>query len=114
MKLLIPGLFLLVLGIGNISVGTFKGRQYQEVLDELSVLEPTPGLENASPLRRVQLAKQTETRLYQRQNKAENRLDFYQLVRFGGKVFMVIGALLTIAGLFMLWRRPTTATADIS
>ena len=103
MKLVIPGLFLLILGTGNIAVGKFKSRQYQEVLLQLSDLEPSTTLINASPLRRVQIAKRSESRLYQRQTKAKNRRDFYEVVTFGGKVFASISLLFLLpAGIIHL------------
>ena len=98
MKLVLPGVFLLVLGIGNISVGTFKGEQYEQVLQELSTTEPGPSLANASPLRRIQLATQTASRLYQRQDKARAKRDFYRLVASGGKVFVIISLLFLSLG----------------
>lgn len=87
-----------MLGIGNLSVGFFKGQQYERVLQELAGLEPTPGLVNASPLRRIQLAKQTANRTYQRQQKAQARLDLYRLVTFGGKVFVTLSIIFLFSG----------------
>jgi hypothetical protein len=98
MKLILPGLFLFVLGIGNIGVGTFKGLQYQQVLQELTELEPTPGLENASTLRRVQLAEEVASRHYERLSMARGRRDFYDLVEYGGKVFVGVSLVLLLGG----------------
>jgi hypothetical protein len=105
MKFLLPGIFLLALGLGNLSVGAFKGRQYEEVLAELSVMEPTSELVNASPLSRVQLAKTTADRLSERQRKARARRDLYELVSFGGKVLVSISVVLLACGLLLHYRR---------
>lgn len=96
MQLLLPGLFLLILGAGNIAVGLYKSNQYKLVLDELSA-DSTPVLVNASPLRRIQLAEQTASRLYQRKNKARARLDFYELITFGGQVFVALSLIFLTA-----------------
>lgn len=117
MKFIVPGLFLLVLGIGNISVGTFKGDQYEQVLAELSAQESTLGAANASPLRRIQLATQAASRLYQRQERAQAKLDFYNLVATGGKVFAALSLVFLFAGLlryFQLYRgrQPNQPAAD--
>jgi hypothetical protein len=99
MKFVVPGIFLLILGIGNISVGTFKGDQYEQVLADLSAQEPTIGAADASPLRRIQLATQAASRLYQRQEKAQAKLDFYNLVATGGQVFVALSLIFFAAGL---------------
>lgn len=93
---LIPGVFLLLLGLGNIVVGTYKGNEYEEVLLELdraSGTESTDVLINASPLRRVQLSRQARERIYQRQRHAQARRDFYRLVVAGGNVFVLLSTL---------------------
>lgn len=87
MTFFLPGLFLLTLGVGNILVGHYKVEQYRQVIQNLGTLELPPVLQKASPLRRIQLAKLTETRTYQRRKTALGRLDFYHLVSFGGQVF---------------------------
>ena len=98
MRFILPGIFLLVLGAGNIGVGVFKGKQYEEVLQELSVLRPSPALVTSSPLKRIQVAKQTATRLHQRESKARARIDFYHLVEYGGKVFITLSMFLLFFG----------------
>ena len=97
MKFFLPGVFLLVLGAGNITVGEFKGRQYEQVLEELSGLQLPPQLINVSPLRRIQMESETD-RLFQRQKNAEARRDFYKLVSFGGRVFIAMSVVLLSLG----------------
>lgn len=105
-RLLVPGIILLVLGIGNISVGVYKGRQYQRVVDELSTQQPLPELVNASSFARIQFTKDKQTRLYERSTKARSRRDFYELVEFGGKVFLGLSlTILTFGFLSALWYR---------
>jgi hypothetical protein len=92
---LLPGIFLLSLGIGNIAVGWYKAEQYEQVLIELSDTR-SPPLINASPLRRIQLANKTLQRSYQRQVKSQARLDFYRLVTYGGEIFVCISLLVIV------------------
>lgn len=98
-RFLLPGFFLLLLGLGNIGVGHFKGAQYEQVLAELSEPHATVDLVNASPLRRIELARQSVNRLSLRRSKAKARRDFYQLVTFGGKAFVILSSVLLFAGL---------------
>lgn len=106
-KLIVPGLFLLVLGIGNISVGIFKGNQYDLVLEELAHHKPSPALVNASPLRRIQVARTTASRIHQRQQKAGARRHFYRLVTFGGKVFVSLSIIFLLLALLLTYTRFT-------
>ncbi len=107
--LLVPGLFLLVIGAGNFCVGTYKLSQYKEVLRELSDIKPSPALKHLSPLRRVQLANDGAYRLQQRRKQAIARRDLYRLVKFGGKIFIALGLPLLCWGAMLRWRtRHTT------
>ncbi len=100
-RFLIPGLFLFVLGIGNITVGLYKSGQYEEVLQELSVLEPSTVVVETSPLARIHST--DHARLSERRQRATILLDFYRFVLTGGKVFLLIATvLITIAALLRL------------
>jgi hypothetical protein len=97
----LPGIFLLVLGLGNLGVGSYKASQYDVVVSELQQREfMTTSLVNASPLRRIQLAQQGANRLFQRMNEAKDRRSFYHLVSFGGKAFMLLGMCLVFVGTY--------------
>ncbi len=87
--LILPGLFLLVLGVGNLAVGMLKEEQYQEVIDELSVEEAVRA-ENGPTIRPELVTEENSKRSQQRRMKAVARLDFYRLVGFGGKVFIAL------------------------
>lgn len=97
-QFLMPGLMLLIIGIGNSSVGYYKQDQYEVVIAELAELPSTPGLVHASPLQRIQLAKVTADRRYERLNIARGRRDFYRLVNFGGQVFIGVSLVLFALG----------------
>ncbi len=113
MKFLLPGLFLLVLGLGNILVGSFKEHQYLEVYQELSVLEPAPDTARNSALGRIHTAKQTNDRFYRRQAEASDRRTLYRLVHFGGRVFVTLSALLLfLAGVCRLLERSAERPAS--
>ena len=98
-KFLLPAIFLLVLGIGNIIVGAFKTDQYQEVLSELYSTtdhKPITAVDKASPLRRIQLTTQSQERTFQRLRAVQGRIEFYKMVSTGGGVFVMISILLMI------------------
>ena len=99
MTFLLPGLFLLLLGAGNIVVGNYKAEQYKQVVANLGSPELPPVLQKASPLRRIRIAKLTESRTYQRRKTAVARLDFYLLVTFGGQVFASLSLPFLLVGL---------------
>ncbi len=99
-KFILPGLFLLVLGAGNIYIGSSKVSEYQNVLIELEKQQPS-NFKNTSPLKRLRLAEQSADRIYQRLGEAKNRISFYQLVVFGGKCFFILGIILLLISLFM-------------
>ena len=97
-RFVLPSLFLLLIGIGNLWVGIEKLDQYNQVLRELSSLRPVTDIINSSPISRIQLSEYTEERLYQRQEKARARLDLYRLVIFNGKVFLALSVLSLVIG----------------
>ena len=100
-RLYLPGVFLLLVGIGNMIVGTYKAQQYRQVVDALSTIEASASLENASPLRRMQIARLSADRQYQRRKTASSRLSFYYLVSFGGKLFAGLSLPFLIVGIYL-------------
>ena len=99
-KFILPGIFLLILGAGNIYIGSSKVNEYTNVLEELEKQKPS-NFENTSPLKRLRLAEQSANRVYQRIEEAKDRISFYKLVVFGGKCFFVSGFLLILFSLFV-------------
>ena len=99
-KFILPGIFLLILGAGNIYIGSSKVSEYQTVLIELEKQQPS-NFKNTSPLKRLRLAEQSANRIYQRLGEAKDRISFYKLVVFGGKCFFVLGAILILFSLFV-------------
>lgn len=98
-----PAIFLLILGIGNLSVGLYKASQYKNLLLELSNEKPkTKLLANASPLTRIEYEKTSSNRLYKRQAHAKQKLNFYRLVSFGGRLFIALGFILFSLGLILI------------
>ena len=97
--LLIPGIFMAVLGLGNVLLGSFKYEQYQDTLiQNRQELESYPNssdnVESLSPLQRLRSTTKQSTRIMDLVRKAEARRDLYSLVIYGGKVFLLISALL--------------------
>ncbi|HMO18665.1 MAG TPA: hypothetical protein PKA63_11590 [Oligoflexia bacterium] len=104
-RFLVPGYFLLILGLGNLIIGHYKLAQYNEVLQELAISgydqEPDP---NLSPLQRLKSDSNLSIGSIAYQKKAEGRRDFYSLVNFGGQVFLSLSLLYFIAyGLSRFW-----------
>ncbi len=97
-RFVVPSIFLLLIGIGNLWVGIEKKDQYDQVLRELASLRPVAEIINTSPISRIQLSEYTEERLYQRQEKARARIDLYRLVIFNGKVFLALSLLSFLIG----------------
>lgn len=101
-RFLVPGLFLFVLGVGNIVVGVMKTSQYEEVLQELAVLEPSSVVTDDSPLARIHSA--DHARFSGRRQQAKISLDFYRFVVTGGKFFLLLSTLLiAVAALLKLF-----------
>ena len=106
-KLLLPALFLFVLGLGNISVGTYKEWQYRQVYEELTVLEASPEFGAALGLNRLQNFQENNDRYLQGQVEARDRRQFYRLVAFGGKVLIGVSIIfLATALLFQVSGSP--------
>lgn len=97
-KFLLPGLFLLILGLGNIAVGEYRSQQYDGVVMDLSVLEATAEASFISPLKRIQQSKETPDRLYQRQKSARAKRDLYEIVIFGGQIILGMSIVLLVPG----------------
>lgn len=111
-KFLLPILFLFILGMGNILVGTFKELQYKQVYSELeqtTELQYTPVEEKAlGGLRATQLAaeKLAFDRYSKRKMDASERRNLYLMVIFGGKIFLTTAILLgTYALLLAIYQR---------
>ena len=114
----LPGLFLLILGMGNLWVGEIKEQEYQTVLDELQMLStaaPAAKLVHASPLKRVQLALNAAERTFHRREKALARKEFYSLVRYGGRFLTLAGFLFLLSAFAVrsLTKTPVIELEDI-
>lgn len=110
MKLLLPAVFLLILGLGNIGVGIQKRDQYQEVIEELTELRPTEALTPTSPLIKFQQELQSADRNTQYRKQAEDRKEFYSLIAYGGFLILLLSALLFVGALglkiYLNWKEP--------
>ncbi len=100
-----PALFLLCLGTGNLWVGSYRAAQHREILAELTEVQLLPDVVNTSPLMRIQLTEFSNEKLRQKYNKALSRLNFYRLVENGGKVLVLCGMFVSLAGLLIAIRR---------
>ena len=98
-RLLIPAIFLVVLGVGNVLVGHFKYQQYNEMLNELNSENNFEKTENLSPLQRLKYTSNSSTKVISLKQKAEARRELYQLVSYSGKIFLTISTLFFVASI---------------
>lgn len=94
--LLIPGIFMAVLGSGNIILGTLKHEQYKATfLENNKELNNTNTSEiSFSPLQRLKNTHHSSDRIHTLVRKAQARMNLYSLVIYGGKVFFLISLFL--------------------
>jgi uncharacterized membrane protein YidH (DUF202 family) len=104
--LLLGGLLLLVLGIGNWVAGAMESARYRRLLhrtaqtgleENYRIFQHLDVQKNEEVLRRI-----TEDR--ERYNAARVKLEFFNVVLNGGKLFCFIGAILLSLG-FLRWMR---------
>ena len=105
-RIVLIGLFLVVLGIGNLIVGELKGNQYEAVVDELAAIGRTADknslvLSNHDhPLVRIERYRHLSQTVVQRQQKAMMRMELYRVVSFGGKAMFAFGIIVVVLALF--------------
>lgn len=87
---LLPGLFLLILGFGNLMVGYSKQGDYQDVLAKLAEHQPRLETQDLSALSRIQTERQSAFLLSERRQQTSTKLGFYRLVILGGKVMIAL------------------------
>ncbi len=105
MRLLLPAFFLLVLGLGNIAVGSFKEEQYREVYEELIATNPSRIDSSNSALGRIRNANNTDDIQLRRRQEATERRNLYLLVAFGGKILVTLSlGLLFVSCIFKIKR----------
>ncbi len=107
--LLVAGIMLLILGIGNWIIGGLQIREYQGLLyrtartgleESYHSFQELDHQKNEEVLRRI-----NEDR--EKYNAARVKLDFYYVVLSGGRLFFLAGALLTFFGLIRVIRYDT-------
>jgi hypothetical protein len=107
--LLVSGVICLALGIGNWTVGVIETSKYQALLyktartgleENYRNFQQLDHQKNEEVLRRI-----NEDR--EKYNGARVKLNFFYVVLVGGRVLLLIGAVLTLATLVRLIRRDT-------
>ena len=89
---LVSGLALVVLGLGNWLVGAIRAKPYEEYL------RSNPGPETSSEsLKNALLEPPDDAR--EERSISRAKLEFYELVRTGGRLMVVLGSLGVLAGL---------------
>jgi len=98
----LPGVFLLLLGLGNTVVGVMKAEQFDQVLKELVSAQQYKEDVSSSPLMRMQLARKLSDKLFDEYSGYQERKRFYQTVAFGGKIAMSLSLVLFIGACLCL------------
>src|SRR5215204_3140421 len=112
---LILGILCLFLGAGNWIVGIFESAKYQALLHKTA----QTGLEESyRSFQELDQQKNEEVLLRinkdrERYNAARVKLDFYYVVRIGGRWLLFIGAGVTVASVIRLVRRDTPVNTTI-
>ena len=104
----LPGVFLLILGLGNTVVGVMKAEQFDQVLRELVSAKQYKEEVSSSPLMRMQLARKLSDKLFDEYSTYQERKRFYQTVAFGGKVAMSLSLVLFIGACLCAGSLPTS------
>ena len=108
-NLLVAGILFLSMGLGNWIIGTVQIAKFQGLLsntantgleDSYRNFQQLDRQKNEEVLRRI-----NEDR--ERYNAARVKTDFYYVVITGGRLFFLLGALLTFSGLIRLIRQDT-------
>ena len=108
-NLLVAGILFLSMGLGNWIIGTVQIAKFQGLLsntantgleDSYRNFQQLDRQKNEEVLRRI-----NEDR--ERYNAARVKTDFYYVVVTGGRLFFLLGALLTFSGLIRLIRQDT-------
>jgi hypothetical protein len=123
-KVLVAGLVLTVLGLGNWIVGAVEGARYQTLVHRAA---PTGLEENYALFQQLDQQKNEEvlrriTQDREKYNAARVKLDFFSVVLGGGQLFFLTGVVLTSFGLIRTMRqnaikdlkRPRLTTQSLS
>jgi hypothetical protein len=95
-RFLITGIALLVLGVGNVLIGSQKLIQYQRVVAEGQARGYFPDADGTNPIMHP-LDEEGE-----RYNIGRAKVDLYHVVLSGGLLMLGIGAIFTVAALIRL------------
>ena len=100
--LVLAGLLLLAVGLGNMVAGRTKIAQYEEVLRSVSPARPPADPAALFP---------PESEGDERHELALAKLAFYQLLLWAGRLLSLLGALLLSLGVLRVWVRAPRAPA---
>lgn len=101
---------LLILGVGNMSLGTFKERQYLKILSSAETELATRQAEGTSPLSDPAIAQDQKL---QKIERIKARVGFYEFIRAGGEFFLAASFLCVLAILWLInWAEPGAPDSD--
>ena len=103
--LLLVGVLLIILGIGNWYTGISKGAEHEEMLAAGNNAAPAAGFNDFPELNAhtsVTLIEPLQ-RGSNRQTLISTKLDFYRVVQSGGRMLTILGLFCSLAGLIRTW-----------
>jgi hypothetical protein len=105
--LVLTGLLLLAVGLGNIVAGQSKIAQYRDVLGDVLGAKPAPAPADPASL----FPRPSEGD--ERQHLVRAKLAFYQLLLTAGQLLSALGVAFVGLGILRLWMRAARPPADI-
>lgn len=102
-----PGIFIFVLGVGNLSVGHYKHQEYTEVFQRLNSTEFKQG-EAKLPLARIEADRDVKRRSLDRLSKVQQRREFYSILHAIGKCLTVLGVVFVSTAFLLRISKPAS------
>lgn len=110
--LVLVGLLLTLIGLGNVYTGTTKAAEYEELLATRHAKPPEPREHESSRLE-PRLRSSLLKNLAEEDDRfaaARAKLDFYRVVHGGGRLLTLLGLFSAISGVIHFWYRHTRAS----
>jgi hypothetical protein len=114
--LVLVGLLLAAIGLGNIYTGSTKTTEYEQLLTTGGVQSESPRQTQTTRLEPHLRSTLLESLAGHRDpfSAARAKVDFYRVVYSGGRLLTLLGVFCTVAGIIHFWYRETRATASLA
>jgi len=110
--LVIVGLLLTLIGLGNVYTGTTKAAEYEALLATGRATPPEPR-KSDSPRLEPRLRNSLLKNLAEEDDRfaaARAKLDFYRVVHGGGRLLTLLGLFCAVSGVIHFWYRYSRAS----